>query len=85
MHHEFVLRTAKASKHVICEKPMALSVKKSEEMIQACKNAGVRLLVGYRLHSEPDTKAAMNFRNKRNSKIKLVESGFGFPISDPGQ
>ena len=35
MHHEFVLRAAKAGKHVICEKPMAISVKESEEIGRA--------------------------------------------------
>ena len=35
MHHEFVIRAAKAGKHVICEKPMALSVKECQEMIDA--------------------------------------------------
>jgi predicted dehydrogenase len=85
MHHEFVLRAAKAGKHVICEKPMAVSVKESEEMIEVCKNTKVRLFVGYRLHSEPYARAAMNFRNKINNKIRLIESGFGFPIGDPAQ
>src|SRR3954466_10296143 len=43
MHKEFVLRTAKAGKHVIVEKPMALSVNECQEMNEACKKAGVQL------------------------------------------
>ena len=85
MHHEFVLRAAKAGKHVFCEKPMAVSVKECEEMIEACRKAGVRLFVGYRLHSEPHHKAAMEFGAKNSSGIKYVQSEFGFKIGDPNQ
>ncbi len=85
MHHEFVLRAAKAGKHVFCEKPMGISVKECEEMIEACKKAGVRLFVGYRLHSEPHHKAAMKFRTKDEAAIKYVHSEFAFKIGDPNQ
>lgn len=85
MHHEFVIRAAKAGKHVICEKPMALSVKECEEMINACKKAVVRLFIGYRLHSDPYHKTAMKFRTDGNSGIIYVQSEFGFNIGDPTQ
>lgn len=85
MHHEFVLRAAKAGKHVICEKPMALSVRECREMIDACKMAGVRLFIGYRLHSEPFNRAAMQFRRQGVGAIKVVESEFAFRIGDPTQ
>lgn len=85
MHHEFVIRAAKAGKHVFCEKPMALNVKECGEMITACKKAGVRLFVGYRLHSEPHHKAAMKFRTGGSSGILYVQSEFGFKIGDANQ
>lgn len=53
MHAEFVIKAAKAGKHVICEKPMATSVKDGEAMIQACREAKRMLSIGYRLHFEP--------------------------------
>ena len=37
MHKEYVIRAAKAGKHVICEKPMANTVEECDEMIAACK------------------------------------------------
>ena len=85
MHHDFVIRAAKAGKHVFCEKPMALSVKECEEMIAACKKTGVRLFVGYRLHTEPHHMAAMKFRTEGDSGILYVQSEFGFKIGDPTQ
>ncbi|MGB5228400.1 MAG: Gfo/Idh/MocA family oxidoreductase [Eudoraea sp.] len=55
MHADFSIRAAKAGKHVICEKPMAVSVEECDAIIEACKKANVKLSVGYRLHSEPYT------------------------------
>ncbi len=53
LHAEYVIRGAKAGKHMICEKPMGLSVHECDEMIRACKEAGVMLSIGYRLHFDP--------------------------------
>jgi len=50
LHPEFVIRAAKAGKHVISEKPMATSVADCDPMIAACKAAKVKLAIGYRLH-----------------------------------
>ncbi|MEM8954632.1 MAG: Gfo/Idh/MocA family oxidoreductase [Verrucomicrobiota bacterium] len=53
MHAEFSIRAAKAGKHVMCEKPMAISSEECEAMIAAAKETGVLLGVNYRLHWEP--------------------------------
>jgi predicted dehydrogenase len=86
MHHEYVIRAAQAGKHVICEKPMAVSVKECEEMIAACKKANVKLSIGYRLHFEPFTQEAMRVGQKQEfGKVKFVEASDGFKIGDPTQ
>ncbi|MCE2612037.1 Gfo/Idh/MocA family oxidoreductase [Flavobacteriaceae bacterium D16] len=71
MHAEFSIRAARAGKHVICEKPMALNVAECDEIIQACKEAGVKLGMGYRLHSEPYTQQIKTF---------VQENTFGNPL-----
>jgi predicted dehydrogenase len=86
MHHEFVIRAAKAGKQVITEKPMGVSSKECEEMIAACKKAGVKLYVGYRMQFEPHTQEVMRVaQQKEFGAIKVVETSMGFKIGDPTQ
>ncbi|MDR7127814.1 glucose-fructose oxidoreductase [Algoriphagus sp. 4150] len=57
MHKEYVIRAAKAGKHVWCEKPMAMTVEECQAMIDACNEANVSLSIGYRCQHEPNTHA----------------------------
>lgn len=65
MHAEFCIRAAKAGKHVICEKPMAVSAQECQAIIDACQKAGVELSVGYRLQSEPYTNEVKRFVSEK--------------------
>jgi len=49
LHAAQAIAAARASKHVLTEKPMATSVEEGEAMVQACDDAGVKLAVGYHL------------------------------------
>ena len=53
MHREFTVRGAAAGKHVLCEKPMAISSAECREMIDACRKANVKLMIAYRIQYEP--------------------------------
>lgn len=75
MHAEFCLRAAKAGKHVICEKPMAVSVAECNAIIEACNKAGVKLSIGYRMQSDPYTKEIKRLvREKPFGKVQYVSS-----------
>lgn len=85
-HHDQVLRVAKAGKHVICEKPMAVNAAEGQEMVDACKKANVKLLVGYRMHFEPCTLEVIRMRNAGEfGKISFFQGLCGFTIGDPTQ
>ena len=47
LHKDIVLQAAKAGKHVLCEKPMAMDVRECDQMIAACDAAKVKLQVGF--------------------------------------
>jgi len=86
LHHDEVIRVAKAGKHVICEKPMTLNARLAQEMIDACKQANVKLLVGYRMHFEPHTLEIIHMRKAVNfGKILFFQGLSGFTIGDPTQ
>ena len=82
LHAEYVVRAAKAGKHVICEKPMAITVEDSDRMIDACKEAGKMLSIGYRLHFEPHNLEMMRLGKEKvfgNIKSLHAENGFSGP------
>lgn len=53
MHAEYTIRAAKAGKHVLCEKPMAISSSECRQMIDACRQHNVKLMIAYRVHYDP--------------------------------
>ena len=75
MHCEYTMRAAQAGKHVLCEKPMAISSAECRKMIDACRQAKVRLMIAYRIHYDPTWIQA----------IQIVDSGkMGQPESFSG-
>ncbi|HET9825882.1 MAG TPA: Gfo/Idh/MocA family oxidoreductase [Chitinophagaceae bacterium] len=78
MHAEYVIRAAKAGKHVICEKPMAVTVDECDEMIRACSDAGVMFSIGYRLHFDPYNRAIAKIaRDKKYGQVKKINAAHG--------
>lgn len=79
LHEEYVVRAAQAGKHVICEKPMAIEVAACDRMIEACKKAGKKLSIGYRLHFEPYNLEMVRLGKEQTfGKLKKMSAGFGF-------
>jgi predicted dehydrogenase len=86
LHHDQVIRVARAGKHVICEKPMTVNARQGQEMVDACQAAGVRLLVGYRMHFEPHTLDIIRMRKEGAfGAIRFFQGLSGFIIGDPTQ
>jgi glucose-fructose oxidoreductase len=79
MHMEYVVRAAKAGKHVWCEKPMAMTVRECQAMIDACKDNKRSLAIGYRLQHEPNTKEYRRIvQNGLLGKVKSVNCAAGY-------
>jgi predicted dehydrogenase len=58
LHRDIVLKAARAGKHVLCEKPMAMDVRECDEMIAACDAAGVKLQIGFMRRYDDSFRAA---------------------------
>jgi predicted dehydrogenase len=65
LHREFTERSAAARVHVLCEKPMATTAEDCQAMIAATDQAGVKLMIAYRLH----------FEQANLTAVELVRSG----------
>jgi myo-inositol 2-dehydrogenase/D-chiro-inositol 1-dehydrogenase/scyllo-inositol 2-dehydrogenase (NAD+) len=58
LHREVVLAAARAGKHVLCEKPMAIAVRECDDMIDACAAASVKLQIGFMRRYDESFQAA---------------------------
>jgi glucose-fructose oxidoreductase len=88
MHAEWAIRAFAAGKHVLCEKPMALSSADCERMIAAGRRANRKLMIAYRSHFEPYNLEAMKLmRQKAVGDIRLVrtEQSYRMGPTSPGE
>jgi predicted dehydrogenase len=86
MHKEFTIRAARAGKHVIVEKPMAITEQDCNEMIAACEKANVQLALGYRLHYEPYNMEIKRLgQEKVFGQVRLIEASLGYKTGDASE
>jgi predicted dehydrogenase len=84
MHAEYTIRAANAGVHVLCEKPMAVTVDDCERMIEACRENNVKLMIAYRLHFEEMNLRAVDLvRRGRIGEPKFFNSSFSMTVQ-PG-
>jgi len=71
LHREYVLKAARAGKHVLCEKPLARNLRDAEIMIKTCNSAGIKFMVGH----------VVRFFHEFVRSKEIIESG---AIGKPG-
>lgn len=85
LHAEHTIRAARTGKHVICEKPMALTVAECDAMILACREAKVKLQIGYRLHYHAGHQELRRIARDRDLGLPLrMDSANGFRAGSKG-
>ncbi len=81
MHAEYTIRAARAGVHVLCEKPMAVTVEECRRMIAACRRHRVRLMIAYRLHFEEINLRVVDLvRRGRIGEPKFFNSSFSMTV-----
>lgn len=83
-HAEYSVRAAQAGKHVLCEKPLALTVAECERMIAASRIAGRLLGTAYRCQCVPQHRELIRLaQSGAFGTLRLVEASFGFHTRNP--
>ena len=86
VHRDNVVAASGAGKHVLCEKPMAVSSPECREMIEACAKAGMKLMIAYRCQYEPFNRALTKaVRGGSLGKARLIQAFNGQTTGLPEQ
>jgi len=81
LHADYAIRAAQAGVHVLVEKPMALTEEQCERMAAAARDAGVKLMVAYRLHFERANLEAIEVaRSGRIGEPRIFSSTFTMQV-----
>lgn len=84
MHAEWVFKAAAAGKHILCEKPLAMSRSEAEEMVAACSKAGVKLQEAFMYRHHPSWIEAIGLvRSGAIGELQAVQSWFSYSNDDP--
>jgi predicted dehydrogenase len=84
LHAEWTVRAADAGKHVLCEKPLALSVAEVDRMVAAAQRNRVLVLEAFMYRYHPQTfKVQQLVRQGEIGDVRLVRAFFSFTL-DPG-
>ena len=71
LHYDHVKACAKAGKHVLCEKPLGMTVTQAEEMIELCDRRGTKLGCAF----------MMRFVAQHQEALRLIQQGrLGQPV-----
>ena len=83
-HAEWVMRAARAGKHVLCEKPLAMSAAQAAEMVQTCSEAGVLLMEAFMYRHHPTWVTTIDLvRSGAIGEVQAVHSWFSYFNDDP--
>jgi predicted dehydrogenase len=84
LHAEWGVKALQAGKHVLCEKPLALSRAEAEAMFAAARASGVMLLEGFPYYFQPQTGDMLKLLHSGAiGEVRGVQACFGFMLQNP--
>ena len=79
LHAEWTIAAARAGKHVLCEKPLAMTAADAERMIEACEAEGVLLMEAFMYRLHPSWEAVRELvASGRIGELRAVQSWFSY-------
>ena len=84
LHAEWTIASARAGKHVLCEKPLAMTSAEAEQMVEVCASEGVRLMEAFMYRLHPSWEAVRELVSSgRLGTLRAVQSWFSYFNDDP--
>lgn len=84
MHAEWTVAAARAGKHVLCEKPLAMNASEAQEMADVCGDEGVKLMEAFMYRLHPSWVAVRELVASRGiGQLCAVQSWFSYYNDDP--
>ena len=84
LHREWTVKAADAGKHVLCEKPLALTEAECREMSAAAKANNVRFMEAFMYRFHPRTERVLEMiRDGVVGELKMIQSVFTFRLTKP--
>jgi predicted dehydrogenase len=84
MHADWTFKAAEAGKHILCEKPIAMSAAQAKEMALACESAGVKLEEAFMYRHHPTwVEARRLVAQKEIGELQAIQGWFGYYNNDP--
>ena len=78
-HREWAVRAAEAGKHVLCEKPLAVTSDDARAIVEAARRNDVFLLEAFAYRSHPQTGRLVELlRSEAIGEIRLIDAVFGY-------
>ncbi len=85
LHAEWTLKAIGAKKHVLCEKPMTISLKEADEIAAAAKEAGVIVCEALMYRYHPAIAAVRQLiRDNGIGRVRLIRGTFRLTLDRPG-
>jgi predicted dehydrogenase len=83
LHKEWSIAAARAGKHVLCEKPLALTAADAAEMIEAARSAGVQFMEAFMYRHHPSWVAVRELvESGRIGRLAAIQSWFSYYNDD---
>ena len=84
LHAEWTIAAARAGKHVLCEKPLAMTAADAQRMVDVCRAEGVHLMEAFMYRLHPSWVAVRELvASGRIGRLVAVDSWFSFFNDDP--
>jgi len=83
LHKQWVIEAARHGKHVLCEKPAALTVEETKEMVEACQKNNVKFMEAFMYQFHPQHERVQEIINSGEiGEVKFMRASFSFYLEN---